>query len=190
MNGGHRVQQAAYAYVGAFVDELARAGVRHVCICPGSRSTPLAMLAAEHPDVRVWMHIDERSAAFFALGLAKATGTPVALVATSGTAVVNFMPAVVEAYYSRVPLLLLTADRPPELRDVGTNQTIDQVRLYGGHVKWSVDMPLPEAVVQLSGAWQTSDTLLVPQGQTRVEGSVARASFAVSGPQGQGALHV
>lgn len=138
------VQQAAHAYVGAFVEEMARAGVEHVCICPGSRSTPLAMLCADHPRLRVWMHIDERSAAFFALGMAKATGRPVALVATSGTAVVNFMPAVVEAFFSRVPLLVLTADRPPELRDVGTNQTIDQVRLYGTHVKWFVDMPLPE----------------------------------------------
>lgn len=138
------VQEAAFAYVGAFVDELARAGVRHVCICPGSRSTPIAMLCAEHRELRIWMHIDERSAGFFALGLAKASGSPVALVATSGTAVVNFMPAVVEAFYARVPLLLLTADRPPELRDVGTNQTIDQVRLYGSHVKWFVDMPLPE----------------------------------------------
>lgn len=139
------VQQAAFAYVGAFVDELARSGVQHVCICPGSRSTPLAMLCADHPDLRIWTHIDERSAGFFALGLAKATGQPVALVATSGTAVVNFMPAVVEAFFSRVPLILLTADRPHELRDVGTNQTIDQVRLYGSHVKWAIDMPLPEA---------------------------------------------
>jgi len=143
------VQQAAHAFIGAFVDELARAGVRHVCLCPGSRSTPLALLCADHPDLRVWMHIDERSAAFFALGLAKATGEPVALAGTSGTAVVNFMPAVVEAYFSRVPLIVLTADRPRELRDVGANQTIDQVRLYGTHVKWFVDMPLPEASAPL-----------------------------------------
>lgn len=139
------VQEAAFAYVGAFVDELARSGVKHVCICPGSRSTPLAMLCADHPKLRIWTHIDERSAGFFALGLAKATGQPVALIATSGTAVVNFMPAVVEAYFGRVPLIVLTADRPHELRDVGTNQTIDQVRLYGSHVKWTMDMPLPEA---------------------------------------------
>ena len=85
-------------FVGAFVDELGRCGVRHVCICPGSRSTPLSLLLRRHPDIRVWTHLDERSAAFFALGIAKALGEPVAVVSTSGTAAVNFAPAVVEAY--------------------------------------------------------------------------------------------
>ncbi|HEY5640240.1 MAG TPA: 2-succinyl-5-enolpyruvyl-6-hydroxy-3-cyclohexene-1-carboxylic-acid synthase [Dehalococcoidia bacterium] len=132
-------------FVGAFVDELGRCGVRHVCICPGSRSTPLSLLLRRHPDIRVWTHLDERSAAFFALGIAKALGEPVAVVSTSGTAAVNFAPAVVEAYYGRVPLLVLTADRPPELREVGANQTIDQVRLYGSHVKWSVEATVPES---------------------------------------------
>lgn len=138
-------QQTIHAFVGAFIDELVRAGVRHVCICPGSRSTPLAMVCAAQPGLRVWMHVDERSAGFFALGMARVLGEPVALVCTSGTAAANFLPAVVEAYYSRVPLIVLTADRPHELRDVGANQTMDQVRLYGTHVKWFVDMPLPEA---------------------------------------------
>ncbi len=137
--------EALSRFVGAFVDELARSGVRHVCLCPGSRSTPLALLLRRHPGFRVWTHLDERSAAFFALGMAKALRQPVAVVSTSGTAAVNFAPAVVEAYYGRVPLLVLTADRPPELRDVGANQTIEQVRLYGPHVKWFVEMPLPEA---------------------------------------------
>ena len=132
-------------YVGAFVEELARSGVRHVSICPGSRSTPLAMLLREHPDIKVWRHLDERSAAFFALGLAKARREPVAVLSTSGTAAVNFAPAVVEARYARVPLVVLTADRPPELRGVGANQTIDQVRLYGSHVKLFVEVALPEA---------------------------------------------
>jgi 2-succinyl-5-enolpyruvyl-6-hydroxy-3-cyclohexene-1-carboxylate synthase len=136
---------ALHAFVGAFVDELARSGVVHVCVCPGSRSTPLTLLLRKHPAMRVWMHLDERSAAFFALGMAKALRKPVAVVSTSGTAAVNFAPAVVEAYYARAPLLVLTADRPPELRDVGANQTIDQLRLYGSHVKWSVEVPLPEA---------------------------------------------
>lgn len=137
--------RAAAAYIGAFVDELARSGVRHVCIAPGSRSTPLALTIASHPTLRTWMHLDERSAAFFALGLARMTATPVALLCTSGTAAANFLPAVVEARAAGVPLLVLTADRPPELRDVGAAQTIDQARLYGAHVKWFVDVALADA---------------------------------------------
>ena len=137
--------QAAFAYVGAFVDELARGGVHHVCICPGSRSTPLALTIANHPSLKTWMHIDERSAAFFALGLARALGEPVALLCTSGTAAANFLPAVVEAKSAGVPLLVLTADRPPELRDIGAAQTIDQNRLYGAHAKWFVEVALPDA---------------------------------------------
>ena len=132
-------------FVGAFVDEMSRSGVRNACLCPGSRSAPLALLLRRHPDIKVWTHLDERSAAFFALGMAKALREPVAVVSTSGTAAVNFAPAVVEARYGRVPLIVLTADRPPELRDVGANQTIDQVRMYGTHVKWSVDATLPES---------------------------------------------
>jgi 2-succinyl-5-enolpyruvyl-6-hydroxy-3-cyclohexene-1-carboxylate synthase len=133
------------SYVSAFVDELARANVKHVVVSPGSRSTPLALLFAAHEDIRVWINIDERSAAFFALGIAKATKEPVALVCTSGTAAANYLPAVVEAKLSRVPLLVLTADRPHELRDVGAPQAIDQLGLYGTHVKWFVEMALPEA---------------------------------------------
>ena len=136
---------ALYAYVGSCIDELVRSGVRHVCICPGSRSTPLAICAAQHGGLKVWMHLDERSAAFFALGLAKTSREPVALICTSGTAAANFMPAVVEARLAHVPLLVLTADRPPELRDVGAAQTIDQIRLYGSHAKWSVEMATPGA---------------------------------------------
>jgi len=134
-----------YAYVGAFTDELVRAGVAHLCLCPGSRSTPLALSAARHPGLRTWPLIDERSAAFFGLGLAKALRAPVALLSTSGTAAANFLPAVVEARYGRVPLIVLTADRPHELRDRGANQTIDQIKLYGSHVKWFVEAALPEA---------------------------------------------
>ncbi len=127
----------------AFVDELARCGVRHACVSPGSRSTPLALVLAEDARIRVWIHPDERSGSFFALGLAKASNIPVALLCTSGTAAANFFPAVVEAAYARVPLLVLTADRPPELRDNGAPQAIDQSRLYGVHVRWYTEMPVP-----------------------------------------------
>jgi 2-succinyl-5-enolpyruvyl-6-hydroxy-3-cyclohexene-1-carboxylate synthase len=135
----------AHAFTTAFFEELARAGVRNVCLCPGSRSTPLAVATAQQPALHCWTHIDERSAAFFALGLAKARREPVALVCTSGTAAANFLPAVVEAHYAGVPLLLLTADRPPELRDRGAGQTIDQLHLYGRHVRWFAEAALPSA---------------------------------------------
>ena len=124
------------AFTRSLADALATLGLRHVCISPGSRNTPLIVAFAEHPDIRDWSHHDERNAGFFALGLAKASGTPVALVCTSGTAAAEYLPAVVEAHHARVPLLVLTADRPPELRDVGAPQAIDQVKLYGDAVKW------------------------------------------------------
>lgn len=135
--------------VGTLVDELVRSGVRHFCVCPGSRSTPLALTIARHPTARLWMHLDERSAAYFGLGLAKARREPVGLVGTSGTAAANFFPAVVEAFYARVPLVVLTADRPHELRDCGAPQAIDQVRLFGTHLRWFVDLPEPEATPEL-----------------------------------------
>jgi len=127
------------------VEELVAGGVESVCISPGSRSTPLTVAFAEHPDVRVFSHLDERSSAFFALGRAKRTGEPTPLVCTSGTAAANFHPAVIEANQSGVPMLLLTADRPPELTDSGANQTVDQEKLYGDAVRWYRDMPEPEA---------------------------------------------
>ncbi|WP_324662190.1 2-succinyl-5-enolpyruvyl-6-hydroxy-3-cyclohexene-1-carboxylic-acid synthase [Haloarcula sediminis] len=127
------------------VEELVAAGVEAVCVSPGSRSTPLTVACAEHPDLRVYSHLDERSSAFFALGRAKRTGEPTPLICTSGTAAANFHPAVIEASQSGVPMLLLTADRPPELTDSGANQTIDQEKLYGDAVRWYRDMPEPEA---------------------------------------------
>jgi 2-succinyl-5-enolpyruvyl-6-hydroxy-3-cyclohexene-1-carboxylate synthase len=123
-----------------FAAELAAAGVEHVCICPGARSTPLTAALALCGDLRAWSHVDERSAAFFALGIAKASGRPAAVLCTSGTAAANFFPAVVEAKYARVPLIVLTADRPPELRDCGAGQTIDQIKLYGDYPKWFVEV--------------------------------------------------
>lgn len=131
-------------YTANFIDELARNGMTDVVISPGSRSTPLAMVFREHPSIKEWIVIDERSAAFFALGLAKKSKRPVALVCTSGTAAANYYPAIVEAFYSRVPLLVLTADRPHELRQVGAPQAIEQIKMYGDYVKWFHEMATPE----------------------------------------------
>ncbi|MEM8532646.1 MAG: 2-succinyl-5-enolpyruvyl-6-hydroxy-3-cyclohexene-1-carboxylic-acid synthase [Chloroflexota bacterium] len=164
-------QQTLHTFVGALVDEMVRSGVTHFCICPGSRSTPLALTIARHPDARIWMHLDERSAAFFALGMAKASGQPVALVCTSGTAAANFLPAIVEASLARVPLVVLTADRPHELRDCGAPQTIDQIGLYGNHVKWFVDLPIPEATPNL-----------VRYARTVAGRAVATSRIAAAGP--------
>lgn len=125
------------------VDELHKAGVEDVCLAPGSRSTPLTVAFATHDSIRVHSHLDERSAAFYALGRAKRTGEPTPLVCTSGTAAANFHPAVIEASQSRVPMLVLTADRPAELRDSGANQTIDQTKLYGDAVRWYRELPEP-----------------------------------------------
>ncbi len=128
------------------VEALIGAGVRHVCLSPGSRNTPLVMAFASREDVRVTSHLDERCAAFFALGIGVATGVPAVLVCTSGSAAANYFPAIVEAHQSRVPMIVVTADRPHELRHSGANQTIDQIKLFGGYALWSVDLPLPEAV--------------------------------------------
>ena len=125
------------------VEELVRSGVDFFCLAPGSRSTPLTTAVARHADARSIMHFDERGTAFCALGHARATGRPAAWITTSGTAAANGMPAVVEASVDGVPLILLTADRPPELRDTSANQTIDQVKLYGDYVRWQFDMPAP-----------------------------------------------
>jgi len=129
----------------AFVAELVAAGVREAVVCPGSRSLPMALALRAHPGLRVLTHLDERAAAFLALGLARAGRRPVAILGTSGTAVVNFAPAVTEAFHGRVPLIVLTADRPPELRDRGVAQTIDQQRLYGAACKWYAELPVPDA---------------------------------------------
>ncbi len=124
-----------------FVGALRDAGLRDVVGSPGSRSTPLALAFAEFPEIRRHVLLDERSAAYFGLGIGLASGLPAALVCTSGTAAANYLPAVVEARYGHVPLVVLTADRPRELRDVGANQTIDQTRIYGSHAKWFLELP-------------------------------------------------
>src|SRR5258706_9241097 len=131
------------SFAATFVDELAVQGIEYACVSPGSRSAPIAMALQRHPKIRVLMHIDERSGSFFGVGLAKATGKPVVLLCTSGTAAAEFHAAVVEASHSRTPLIVLTADRPPELRDVGANQAIDQQHLYGTAVRWFFDPGAP-----------------------------------------------
>ncbi len=140
-------EQAQRALTGAvfeLVEGLSAGGVKAVVVAPGSRSTPLALAFARHPTVRLFMHYDERAAAYFALGLADAARRPVALVCTSGTAAANFLPAVVEASLADIPLVVLTADRPPELRDVGAPQTVEQRNLYGSFVRWFYECPLPD----------------------------------------------
>ncbi len=127
----------------SFVDELARAGVREVTLAPGSRSTPLVLAFARDARFCLRVHLDERSAAFFALGVGKASGRPAAVVTTSGTAAANVLPAVVEAGESETPLLVLTADRPARLRGADANQTVDQLHLYGRHVRAFHDAPAP-----------------------------------------------
>ncbi|MFL5832110.1 MAG: 2-succinyl-5-enolpyruvyl-6-hydroxy-3-cyclohexene-1-carboxylic-acid synthase [Solirubrobacteraceae bacterium] len=129
----------------ALCDEFASCGMTHACTSPGSRSSPIVLSLVREQRIRCFSHIDERSAAFFALGAAKASGRPVALACTSGTAAANYAPAVIEAHEARVPLIVLTADRPPELRDVGAGQTIDQLKLYGSEVKWFVELGVHEA---------------------------------------------
>ncbi len=125
------------------VEELVAAGVNGVVLAPGSRSTPLTTAFAAHDDIETFSQLDERSAAFFALGRSRRLGEPTALVCTSGTAAANFHPAVIEANQSRVPLVVLTADRPPELQDSGANQTIDQEKLYGDAVRYYRTLPEP-----------------------------------------------
>lgn len=129
-----------YLLLRAFADELGRCGVSHVCTSPGSRSAPLVLSLTREKQLRSWSHIDERSAGFFALGVAKATGIPAVVTCTSGTAAANYLPAVVEAHEARVPLIVVTADRPPELRDVGAGQAIDQLKLFGTFAKWFAEI--------------------------------------------------
>jgi 2-succinyl-5-enolpyruvyl-6-hydroxy-3-cyclohexene-1-carboxylate synthase len=134
-----------YLLLRAFCNELARCGMRQACTTPGSRCTPIVLSLVREPGIECFSHLDERCAAFFALGIAKASRLPVAVTCTSGTAAANMAPAVIEAFQARVPLLVLTADRPPELREVGAGQTIDQLKLYGDAVKWFFEVGVNEA---------------------------------------------
>ncbi|MCC6489998.1 MAG: 2-succinyl-5-enolpyruvyl-6-hydroxy-3-cyclohexene-1-carboxylic-acid synthase [Candidatus Hydrogenedentes bacterium] len=157
-------------WAGLIVEELLRNGVEHFVLSPGSRCTPLTAAVAEEPRAKSTVHFDERGAAYFALGQARATERPVALICTSGTAAANYLPAVVEASQSQIPLILLTADRPPELLDTGANQAIDQTRLYGVYACWYCGLPCP-------------DRLIAPgYVLTTVDQAVYRATLAPAGP--------
>lgn len=133
---------SVYENIAAFAAGLVEQGVVDVVISPGSRSTPLSITLHAQPQLTTWIQIDERSAGFFALGQAKATGRPSVLVCTSGTAAANYLPAVVEAHHAGIPLIVCTADRPPELRDWGAGQTINQVDIFGNTTRWAVDLPV------------------------------------------------
>lgn len=146
----------SHAMATVLVDELARCGLRDVCLSPGSRSAALALAAEEHPGVRTHVVLDERSAAFLAIGLVRGAGRPAAVLTTSGTATANLHPAVIEADADRIPLIVLTADRPPEQRDAGANQTIDQVSLYGGAVRWAVDLAVAEDRADANAYWRST----------------------------------
>ncbi len=161
---------ATTAFARTLVDEWARGGVTDACIAPGSRSAPLALALAADARVRVHIHLDERSAAFFALGMGRATGRPAVVLCTSGTAGAGFHAAVLEAHHGHVPLLVVTADRPPELRDTGAGQTIDQANLFGTALRWSFDPGPPEARAGAGELWRSigarsvSETLGPPAG--------------------------
>lgn len=146
------------------IDQLLLQGVSRFCIAPGSRSTPLALAAARHPKAQITVHPDERGLGFFALGCAMGTGAPAAVIATSGTAVGNLLPSVMEAHHSSIPLILLTADRPPELRDCSANQTTDQVKIFQNFLGWQTDLPcsgeaLGEAFVRSQAAYAVSQAM-------------------------------
>jgi 2-succinyl-5-enolpyruvyl-6-hydroxy-3-cyclohexene-1-carboxylate synthase len=144
----------AQSFAATFVDELAAQGVEFACVSPGSRSSPIAMALQRHPKIQVLIQIDERCGSFFGLGLAKASGKPVVVLCTSGTAAAEFHAAVVEASYSNTPLIVLTADRPAELQDVGANQAIDQQRLYGTAVRWFFDPGPPLETPSAARQWR------------------------------------
>ncbi len=156
----------------ALIDGLVAAGVRHAVISPGSRSTPLTLACSVHPALRTWVQVDERSAAFFALGLAKADGEPALLVATSGSAAGHWLPAIIEASQGAVPLLLLSADRPPELQACGANQTVDQLKLYGGHVRAFHALPVAEGTVTARSRLQALAAQAADQSRWPVPGPV------------------
>jgi 2-succinyl-5-enolpyruvyl-6-hydroxy-3-cyclohexene-1-carboxylate synthase len=160
------------ALASALVEELARSGVRHACVSPGSRSAPLARALWLDPQIRVWTHVDERCAGFFALGIAQRTGEPAVVLATSGTAAANLHPAVAEASEGRMPLIVITADRPPELRGRGAGQTIDQLKLYGSAVRWFCEVGVAHADDQGLLHYRSAGVRAVAESRARPPGPV------------------
>lgn len=162
----------ALACVSLLVDELVRGGVRHACLTPGSRSTPLALAVARHPGLTLHVHVDERASSFHAVGIARASGAPVVTVCSSGTAVANQLPAVVEASMSCVPVIVLTADRPPELHHTGANQTIDQQRIFGTFARWFVDPGVPAEHAEAARFWRSLGARVAARAQAEPPGPV------------------
>ena len=152
------------------IEELRNHGVNHICIAPGSRSSPLTLAAANTEGITTTVHLDERGLAFYALGYARGSGKPAAVITTSGTAVANLFPAVVESSMDQVPLIILSADRPPELRQTSANQTIEQVNIFGNYVRWHQDLPCPDEAI--------SPHMLL----STVSHAVARSIEPVAGP--------
>jgi len=142
------------------IEELLRNGIDYFCLSPGSRSTPLTTAVARHQKAKHIVIYDERAAAYHALGYARAANKPAVLICTSGTAAANYFPAVIEAAQEHIPLIVLSADRPPELRDSGANQTIDQVKMYGSYVRWQMDLAAPDEQIPAAYVLSTVDRLL------------------------------
>jgi len=142
------------------IDEFVRNGITYFCVSPGSRSTPITIAVAENKHAEKFICLDERGAAFHALGYARATRKPAVVISTSGTAAANLYPAIVEANNSQIPLILITADRPPELRDTGANQTIDQVNMFGNNLNWQFELPCPDTQIPAKMVLTTVDQAL------------------------------
>lgn len=158
------------AWARKLIDALIAQGIDYFCCAPGSRSSALSLAIANHKEAKWTVHFDERALSFHALGYAKAAKKPAVVVATSGTAIGNLMPAIMEASNDRIPLIILSADRPPELRDCGANQTVDQVKLFNNFVRWQIDLPCPED--------RLSDRYLA----STISHAVAMASYSPAGP--------